>query len=83
MAEEKPENIASTVVKGRIYPVKPPLYGRDWIEFPKHATDQMKLRDISQEDVIKTIRSPTAKGLPTQADRERFHSMEQVSASIN
>ena len=49
----------------------PPILGRDRLEFCFHALEQMKIRRISEQDVLAVIRLPDTVGLPTQPRRER------------
>ena len=43
--------------------VKVAVLGRNKVEFCCHALDQMVIRGISKEDVIKTLQHPTKVGL--------------------
>ena len=54
---------------GRIVTVS--ILGRGKIEFGSHALQQMQIRGVSQAEVLKALRRPTATGLPTQPGRKR------------
>ena len=47
------------------------LLGKVLVEFPFHAQEQMKMRGITEREVLATIRSPSETGLLTQERRER------------
>lgn len=48
------------------------LRGFSKVEFFDHALAQMKIRGLTQSEVLETIRNPDATGLPTQTNRFRF-----------
>ncbi len=43
--------------------VRASVLGRNKVEFCMHALDQMEIRDISEQEVIRTIQQPTRSGL--------------------
>jgi len=49
-----------------------PLRGFTKVEFTTHAIEQMKIRNLTRDEVLKTIRDPQETGLRTQANRQRF-----------
>lgn len=53
------------------------------IEFSQHALEQMKIRQISREDVISTIRTPDLTDLPTQSGRLRFRCYRGTTRAID
>jgi hypothetical protein len=48
-----------------------PVLGYNTLEILPHASDRMKQRGITRDEVVETINSPTTTGLPTQAGRVR------------
>ena len=48
------------------------LRGYTKVEFSIHALEQMKIRGLTRDEVLKTIREPQKTGLPTQPKRQRF-----------
>jgi hypothetical protein len=68
-------------IAGKI--LKEAALGRDIIELSGHARLQMGIRDISEDDVLKTIREPTATGLPTQPGRERVRRDKTARVAID
>ena len=53
------------------------------IEICNHALDRMKGRGVSQDEVIKTLRSPTRKGVPTQPGRKRVRKNRRSSEAVD
>ncbi len=53
------------------------VLGKSAVEFCRHALDQMEIRGISADDVIRALRSPTETGLPCDMFRSRIR--RQVS----
>ena len=54
----------------KLITLDPPILGRNKLEFCFHALEQMKIRGISEMDVLAVIRFPDTVGLPTQPHRE-------------
>lgn len=54
----------------------------DTLEILPHATDRMKQRGITRDEVVETINSPTRTGLPTQAGRMRVRKEFQRSGKV-
>jgi hypothetical protein len=52
--------------------LKNPILGFTKLELIGHALDQMKVRDISKDDVLLTLSDPSETGLPTQPGRKRY-----------
>lgn len=71
------------ISKGRIIDVDPPIEECDKIEFSRHALDQMKARDISQDDVVRTLRNPHVRGLPTQILRHRVRRSKGAKRAVD
>ena len=52
------------------------------IELVGHAQERMKLRGISDYDIVMTLRNPTVKGLPTQPGRLRVRWNKTMRVAI-
>jgi hypothetical protein len=59
------------------------LLGKAQIEFIFHALEQMRIRTISEQEVIAVIRNPTETGLATQAGRERVRKFKKPTKAID
>lgn len=59
------------------------LRGFTKVEFSVHATQQMKIRGLTREEVLKTIRDPEKTGLPTQEGRFRFRRFRTNTRAID
>jgi hypothetical protein len=59
------------------------LLGKTQVEFIFHAIDQMRIRKISEAEVLAVIRNPTETGLPTQAGRERARKFKKPTTAID
>ena len=46
--------------------------GFELVELTRHALDRMKVRGISINQILETLRNPRKTGLPTQPGRKRF-----------
>ena len=66
---------------GRVVEVS--LLGFEKLEFTYHALKQMKIRGITQNNVIEAIRSPTRTGLPTQPGRTRVRKNRGNASAID
>ncbi len=68
--------------RGRI--LRQAVLGYDKIVLTGHAQDQMELREITEEDILRTLRNPTKTGLPTQPDRHRvrWHKTARVAIDV-
>jgi hypothetical protein len=60
-----------------------PIRGRKKVEFSVHALDQMEIRGITRDEVLRTIREPHKTGLPTQPNRKRFRRYRSVKKAID
>lgn len=63
--------------------LKERLLGYDTVEFIRHALTRMSQRNISREDVYRTIRKPDETGLPTAPGRQRVRWNKSVNFSID
>jgi hypothetical protein len=61
----------------------PRMRGFTKIEFSEHALQQMKIRGITQGDVLNTISNPAKTGLPTPSPRKRFRRYISNTRSID
>ena len=70
--------------ENKVVPVDPPLLGKSLLEFWGHALEQMKVRGISEEKVIRVIRAPSETGLPTQMGRHRVrkHGLQDKATDV-
>jgi Domain of unknown function (DUF4258) len=59
------------------------LLGKSQVEFIYHALDQMRIRRISEAQVLAVIRHPTETGLPTQERRERVRKLKTPTRAID
>ena len=59
------------------------LLGKTQVEFIFHALDQMRIRKISEAEVLAVIRSPAVIGLPTQRGRERVRKFKKPTKAID
>lgn len=61
---------------GKVIEVKE-LLGKTKVEFCKHAIEQMGIRNITEKEVVATIRNPDKIGLPTQSGRFRVRKFKR------
>lgn len=59
------------------------LLGKTQVEFIFHAIEQMRIRGISEKEVLAVIRDPTEIGLATQAGRERVRKFKKPTKAID
>jgi Domain of unknown function (DUF4258) len=59
------------------------LRGYSKVEFSDHALSQMKIRVLTREEVLETIRNPELKGLPTQPHRLRYRRYRGTKRAID
>lgn len=59
------------------------LLGKTQVEFIYHSLEQLKIRGVSEKDVVSVIRSPTETGLPTQPGRERVRKFKKPTKAID
>jgi hypothetical protein len=59
------------------------LLGKSKVEFCYHALEQMKIRGISERQVLAAIRYPDETGLPTQPHRERVRKFKNPKRAID
>ena len=79
MANE--ENVWKVEDRARI--LNESALGFDTVTLTGHAQDQMEIRGVTVEDVLKTIRNPTERGLPTQPGRQRFRWHKTIRTAID
>ena len=60
-----------------------PLRGVSKVEFTSHAIDQMRIRNLTKEEVLRTIRDPQVTGLPTQKNRQRFRRLRSGKRALD
>lgn len=60
-----------------------PILGRDLVEISGHAVKQMRIRGITQREVLATVRRPDETGLPTQENRERVRKFKKPTKAID
>ena|SRR5579864_4704535 len=79
MADEQPK----ITRRERGKRISVPILGFSMVEFTGHALDQMKIRGITEDEVIDTIRNPTETGLPTQPNRHRVRRNKNARIAID
>lgn len=62
--------------------LKIPVLGYNTLEIFPHASDRMKQRGITRDEVVDTINNPTTTGLPTQAGRKRVRREFTASSKV-
>ena len=71
----------SSGAKGVIVPIS--INGKNKLEWTGHALAQMKLRGITQAEVLKIIESPSETGLPTQIMRHRVRRYRSLKKAVD
>jgi hypothetical protein len=63
--------------------VERPIRGFERVWFIRHSLIQMKLRSITEDDVLRAIARPSKTGLPTQPNRKRVRWVKARSMSVD
>ncbi len=67
----------------RIIILEEELLGKTKVEIIAHALDQMKIRGVSEAEVLAVIRHPAETGLTAPAGRERVRKFKKPTKAID
>ncbi|MSR57896.1 MAG: DUF4258 domain-containing protein [Planctomycetaceae bacterium] len=76
-----PDVTVPTAAGGRIIHLS--ILGVNVLELTKHAIDQMRIREVKEDEVIRVIRGPQVKNLATQGNRERVRRFRGTKRAVD